>query len=214
MSLLFLSLATSGLLKSSQPAESRQQPWLVRVAASLCDQNGAERHFFNVGVRAEGRRVEPAASGMNGITSTMAEREGVFELFALATITGLRAGPKRAADFPGLCSCATTVVAWDGPFVRAVIDNALQRHGEPSGAWLRAGLSFLSLREIARPWCKLAPTEGSEDGAYRSPSRNEAAAALLGLAPRPKPQSPDQNLEIEKQLYFALRERGAFEEAA
>lgn len=201
---LFLSIATSGLPGATKSV------WTPRLAAALCDDAGDVTDSFAVNVRADGRHIENAATLRHGITTAAASRTGVDEVFVLGVICGMRAGGKRSADRPGLINCARTLVAWNAPFVSEVISGLFARHGEPSAAWLRPGLTTISLQDVARPWCKLAAAEG-DDGQYRRPTRDEAAAALCGLPARPLPHAVDSNLERERAIYAALRERKAFE---
>lgn len=207
MSILFLSISTSALVKGSLPPDSKQQPWIVRMAAQLADADGIALQSFSANIRAGGRKIEPGASAVHGITSTQADRSGVYELFALGMICGLKAGGKRPTDYPGLASEARTVICWNDQFVRSVISNSFARLGEPSGAWMRPGLQFIGLQQIASTWCRLP----GDDGAYRLPKRDEAAALLLGLPERRTPVSCDSNLDLEKLIYFWLREHRAFE---
>lgn len=207
---LHISLATSGLVRDAD--DVRQQPWICRIAAALCDDSGAVLDSFACLIRAEdNRQIEPAASIRHGISTSMCARGGVHERLALGMVLGFRAaGTKRPQDLPGMASYASAIVAWDAEFIRTILNARYARHGEPHGSWLRPGLQFISIQDLALPWCKLP----AEDGSYRKPTRDEAAAALLGLPARPLPHSLDTNLDRERAVYAALRERNAFEEAA
>lgn len=205
MSTLFLSIATSGLPSDTIP----KAIWCPRVACVLVDDAGNQIDSYAVSIRADGRFIDPGASRVHGITTAMASRSGVDETFALAIVCGLRAGGKRTTDRPGLISCARTLVAWRADFVCDVISKLFAKCGEPSSAWRRPGLQIVSLQEVARLWCRLPSTDDA--GGYRSPTRDEAAAELLGLPARPLPHSPDSNLERERAVWAALRDRKAFE---
>lgn len=210
MSALFISIATSSLLKDTLPADSKQQPWIVRMATQLVSADGRVEAGFCTSIRAEGRKIESGATAKHGITSTQADRGGVYELFVLGAACGLKAGGKRPTDYPGLASMARYVVCWNADFVRAVIGSMFARHGEPADAWVRPGLQFISLQQVVTPFCKLTASEGG----YRLPKRDEAVSVLLGLPERVSPVSPESNLDIEKLLYFWLAERNAFEAEA
>lgn len=213
MSALHISIATSSLVRRSLPEDSRQQPFICRIAASLCDANGNETDHFACLIRSEdGKRVDPEATRRHGITSAACTRSGVAERFALGMVLGYRAhGTKRPIDLPGLASCASAVVCWDAGFVRAVINARYAQHGEPHGSWIRPGLQFHSLQHLSAPWCRLPAPEGDSDGGYKLPTRDEAAAVLLGAEPRALPHTVDANLMIERAIYRALAERKAFE---
>lgn len=215
MSLLFLSIATSGLPKGSLSADSRQQPWICRIAASLETEDGKPIEHFACGIRAGDRKIDPQASAKHGITSAYAARSGVDESFALSMVCGLKMKTKADGtvrpDKPGLASNARYVICWDAEFVREIIGGLFLRLGEPAGAWIRPGLQFISLQSLCAPWLRLAPAKGDESGAYRKPSRDEAAAFFLGAEPRQLPHTVDANLQIERALFPALRSRGALE---
>lgn len=205
MSTLFLAIATSGLPGATKSV------WAVRIAAALVSDTGDITDNFAVNVRADGRHVEAAAALRHGITTAAASRTGIDEIFALSSICGMRASGKRAQDRPGLISCARVLVAWQAEFVCRVISDLYQRHGEPRSAWRRPGLQVVSLQDAATAFCRLPPVEGDETGQYRRPTRDEAAFELCGLPVRPLPHSPDSNLERERAVFAALRERKAFE---
>lgn len=180
------------------------------MAASLTDENGSVIEGFSAGIRAEGRRIDAGATSKHGISSTYADRNGIYEIFALGAVCGLKAGGKRTSDYPGMASSARTLICWDAAFTKSVIAGLFLRHGEPASAWLRPGLQTISLQQIASPWCRLPASEGG----YRMPRRDEAISTLLGLPERKTPNSPDSNLDMEKLIYFWLRDHKAMESAA
>lgn len=214
MTVLHLSIATSGLMKDSLAETSRQQPWIVRLAAQLCAMDGTVIDSFSCGIRAGDRKIDADASAIHGISSAMAARSGVDESFALSMVCGLKGKTKgdgsQRPDMPGLASNARYVVAWNADFLRQVIGSLFLRLGEPSGAWVRPGLTFISLQPMCAPWLRLT----GADGAYRNPKRDEVAAFFLSADPRPLPHTTDSNLELEKRIYAALKDRNAFEEMA
>lgn len=215
MTLLFLSIATSGLPKNSLSADSRQQPWIVRMAAELTTEDGKTIEQFACGIRAGDRKIDSEATARHGITSTYAARSGVDESFALSLVCGLKMKAKADGtvrpDKPGLASNARYVICWDAEFVRKVIGGLFERLGEPASAWVRPGLQFISLQELCAPWLRLPSAKGDESGTYRKPTRDEAAGFFLGAEPRSLPHMVDDNLRIEKALFPALRDRGALE---
>jgi hypothetical protein len=215
MTMLFLSIATSGLPKGSLSADSRQQPWIVRMAACLAAEDGKPIEQFACGIRAGERKIDAEASRIHGIASAHAARSGVDESFALSMVCGLKLKAKADGttrpDKPGFASNAKYCICWDATFVRGIIGSLFERLGEPAGAWVRPGLAFIGLQELCAPWLRLAPAKGDDSGAYRKPTRDEAAAFFLDFEPRPLPHAVDDNLRIEKLLFPALRSRGALD---
>lgn len=176
---------------------------MPRLSAELRTADGALIDSWSTGIRAEGRKIAADASAEHGITSAQAERGGIYELFALGAICGLKKGPRRASDYPGLASNARFVIAWDADRLRAAINDAFLRHGEPAGAWVRPGLTFVSLKQNVAPWCF---TE-AVDGVSREPTLAEAAKILLT-------DPPSDDMGRIRALYAWLAERNVFEEAA
>ena len=210
MSTLFISLATSGLPKSTGP-----MPWICRIAAALVDDRGVELDHYACTIReTEGRWIEPEAERRHGISTIMCARGGVDERLALGLVLGYAAGGlKRPIALPGLAASARTVVCWDAEFTRTILNARYAKHGEPHDSWRRPGLQFVGLQDALTPWCKLSGADDASGG-YRKPTRDDAAFALLGLPMRSLPHSPDSNLERERALYAALCERNAIEGVA
>ncbi len=215
MTILFLSIATSGLPKGSLSADSRQQPWIARMCAELVAEDGRIIEQFACGIRAGDRKIDPEATAKHGITSAHAARSGVDESFALSMVCGLKMKAKADGstrpDKPGFASNARLVICWDAAFVRGVIGGLFERHGEPASAWIRPGLQFISLQELCSPWLRLPSAKGDDSGAYRKPTRDEAAAFFLNAESRSLPHTVDTNLQIEKLLFPALKTRGALD---
>lgn len=215
MTHLFLSIATSGLPKDSLEATSRQQPWIVRMSACLSTEDGTPIEQFSCGIRAGDRKIDSEAARVHGITSAYAARSGVDESFALSMVCGLKLKAKADGttrpDRPGFASNARYCICWNAGFVRQVIGGLFGRLGEPADAWIRPGLSFISLQELCAPWLRLPASKGDDSGAYRRPTRDEAAGFFLQIDPRPLPHSVDDNLRIERLLFPALKSRGALE---
>lgn len=208
MSTLFVSLATSGLPKSSGA-----MPFICRVSAALTNDAGLVTDNYNCLIRAEdGKRIEAEATKLHGITTAMCERGGVSERFALGMILGYRAqGTKRPIDLVGFASCARAVVFWDANFATTILNARYARIGEPHQSWRRPGLQIISLQPIARLFCKLPCPEGDDTGRFKTPTRDEAAAELLDAPPRALPHTTDSNLELERTIFAVLKERRAFD---
>jgi hypothetical protein len=212
---LFLSIATSGLPKETLAATSRQQPWIVRLAAQLAAEDGTPIEQFSCGIRAGDRKIDADATAIHGITSAYAARSGVDESFALSMVCGLKLKAKADGttrpDKPGFASNARYCICWNAGFVRTVIGGLFTRLGEPAEAWVRPGLEFIGLQEICAPCLRLPAAKGDDSGTYRRPSRDEAAGTFLGRPPRPLPHRVDDNLALEKLIYAELVARNMIE---
>lgn len=199
MSLLFLDTETSGLMKRGLPLESPEQPWVVSLAAELCDDAGNQIACINTRIRANGRTIDEGARAVHGISSALAGRTGVSELAALGVLCGRES----------FASQARYVVGHGISFDREVIASVLARHGRDPMTWTRPGLQFLDTMLAASPFCQI--DSGRDDGAHKWPSLDEACQQLLGEPPRAGMHSAWDDLQRAKRLFFKLRERGAFD---
>jgi len=199
MSLLFIDVETSGLLKRDIPLDSNEQPWCCHIAAELCDDAGRQLASLNTPVRAHGRAISTAASNIHGVTSTMAGRTGVSELAALGVLCGRES----------LASQARYVIGHGISFDRDIVTSTLARLGRDAISWVRPGLQFICTMTAAAPFCRIESRH--ESGGYKWPSLDEACGMLLGMAPRSGPHNAWDDLQRAKSLFFHLRSSGAFE---
>lgn len=201
MSVLHISVAPSSL--SEPPPKGL---WFMRVCAALCDDAGNVLDDFAQNIRSNNRTAEPGALTAFGIDRRDLHQRGIHEAHVARIICGLKAAPPRyPEDLAGLCSCAKVVVAWNADIVKEGMARALARMGEPSSAFARPLLRFISLRDDCTLWCKLTPTD-EDTGRYRAPSRAEAAATIIGDAYSPPPglSIVGRNLHTEIAIFREL----------
>lgn len=196
---LIIDTETSGLLKRNLPLESAEQPWICQIAAQLVDKDGNEAASLNTRIRAAGRPIAEDAKAVHGISAREAGRGGVAEKSALRLLCGSQS----------LASQARFVVGHGLQFDKDVITGSLLRNGWDSSVWLRPGLQFHCTMLAAAPFCRL-PSE-HENGGYRWPSLDDACRILLGQEPRAGHHTAMDDLRRTRELFFWLRERGAFE---
>lgn len=196
---LFIDTETSGLLKKSLPLEDPSQPWVVSLAAQLCDAVGNELAAIRTGIRANGRAIASDASAIHGVSSRRASYSGVAEKSALRLLCGRES----------LVSQARYVVGHGMQFDKDVITGLILRNGWDASVWTRPGVEFQCTMLAAAPFCKLRGEH--ESGSYRWPSLDDACQALLGKEPRSGHHDAWQDLLRCKELFFWLRDRGAFE---
>lgn len=199
MTLLFVDCETSGLFKKNLPMDSDQQPWVISLAAELCDDQGRQLASINTGIRANGRKITDGAQKVHGVSSALAGRTGVSELAALGVLCGRES----------LASQARYVVGHGVSFDRDVITSVLARNGRDATTWVRPGLTFQDTMTAATAFCKL-PSD-LDDGSYKWASLDEACEILLSEPPRTGPHNAWDDLQRCKLLFFWLRSRGAFE---
>jgi hypothetical protein len=199
MTLLFVDCETSGLFKKNLPLDSDQQPWVVSLAAELCDDVGRQVASINTGIRANGRKITDGAQAVHGVSSATAGRTGVSELAALGVLCGRES----------FASQARYVIGHGISFDRDVITSVLARNGRDATTWARPGLTFIDTMLAATPFCKL-PSD-RDDGSYKWPSLDEACDLLLNEPPRTGPHNAWEDIQRAKLLFFWLRQRGALD---
>ncbi len=197
--ILFLSLATSGLIDRKQPLDSPSQPFILSITAELCNAELEPLDHAHLRVRApEGRKVSIGATNVNGITNRQAAVNGINEIAALSVLCGL-------------ASQSLQVVGHGIEFDRDVAVGRLMALGKSPRQLTRAGLEWVDTMKTAAHFCKIE--SGNEDGNYKWPSLNEACQHILGYEPEGNRSAWD-NLQRAKMIYTALHKQGAFEVAA
>jgi hypothetical protein len=197
--LLIVDVETSGLLKKNLPLESPEQPWIVSLAAELCDDAGRQLACINTRIRSNGRTITDGARNIHGVSTALAGRTGVSELSALGVLCGKES----------FASQARYVVGHGLSFDRDVVTSVLARHGRDPSSWVRPGLEFVDTMLAAAPFCKL-PSE-HESGSYKWPSLDDAGEILLNEPRREAAHSAWEDVQRTKLLFFWLRSHGAFE---
>lgn len=190
--LLFLKVASSDLLRESEPLDAPGQPWCVSLAAELTAMDGTQRGFMLAPVRSDGRSIKPGAAAKHGITTRDAARAGVSEIAALGFLIQLAMNP-------------THLVAWRVDFDRDVLIAVLARLGKDSRMLVRPGLELVSVQDAAAAVCRLP---GGTDGQFRLPTLDEAHTSILGQARPSGPHSAWDDLCAMRAVFFALRDRG------
>lgn len=199
MSLLFVDTETSGLIKRGVPLDSPEQPWIVSIAAELCDDAGRQLACINTRIRANGRTIADGARNVHGISSAVAGRTGVSELAALGVLCGRES----------FSSQARYVIGHGLSFDRDVVTSVLAQHGRDATTWTRPGLQFVDTMLAAAPYCGIP--SGRDDGTYKWPSLDEACEILLREPPRTGPHNAWEDIQRAKLLFFWLRSHDAFE---
>lgn len=143
--ILFFDTETTGFFHDRLPVDHPDQPYIVQLAAQLCDDDGSVIAGFSfvvdpgIGVVS----IPDRAAEVHGITDEVAARFGVSSEFALSAFTHLY----QRADL---------VCAHNIKFDRGVIEAAISRHYRKVMP-LRKPL-FCTM-EAATPIINLPPTE-------------------------------------------------------
>lgn len=140
--ILFFDTETTGFFQDRLPVDHPDQPYIVQLAAELCDDSGDSVSSFSL-IIDNGVEIPAQASGVHGITTERAAQFGVSASSALSMFTHLY----QRAD---------VVVAHNIKFDRGVIEAAIARHYDRVMP-LRKPL-FCTM-EAASPIVNLPPTE-------------------------------------------------------
>lgn len=145
MTVLFFDTETTGFFQDRLPVDHPEQPYIVQLAAQLCQDDGEPIAGFSfivdpgIGVVS----IPARASAVHGITDERAVQFGVSPEFALSAFTHLY----QRADL---------VVAHNIKFDRGVIEAAISRHYKKVMPLRKA---LFCTMEAATPIINLPPTE-------------------------------------------------------
>lgn len=140
--ILFFDTETTGLYQDRLPTDHPDQPYIVQLAAQLCEDDGAPVAGFSFIVDA-GVNIPERASAVHGITSEKAAALGVSAEAALSAFTHLY----QRADL---------VCAHNIKFDRGIIEVAIARH---YGRVMPLRKPLFCTMEAASPIVNLPPTE-------------------------------------------------------
>lgn len=207
--LLFVDVESSGLLRSDLPLGDVGQPWIMQCSAMLCNEAGSVTNVFSHLIKAEGRTAKENAVKVHGISAWATTQVGIPEPRLLGILGDmLKTVPMSAMK----------VISFSD-FDRQIISSAFARFGESQGKpgayarlWeVRPGTEFVDLQ---KPWCQQAcKLPGQfESGEYRWPTLDEAAQIILGRPAREGFHDAFADMLLLKEIYFALKARGALAE--
>jgi DNA polymerase-3 subunit epsilon len=144
--ILFFDTETTGFVQDRLPVDHPEQPYIVQLAALLCEDDGEEVAGFSLIVDpgiGEGVSIPAKAAEVHGITNKRAVEFGVSPEFALSAFTHLY----QRSDL---------VIAHNIKFDKGVMETAISRHYKKVMP-LRKAL-FCTMEE-AKPIINLPPTD-------------------------------------------------------
>lgn len=156
--ILFFDTETTGFFDDRLPVDHEAQPYIVQLAAQLCNSEGANIAGFSFIVSPQtddGQIVEiPArAAEVHGISTEMAIQFGVSAEFALSAFTHLY----QRADL----ICAHNI-----KFDRGLVETAIARHYGRTMPLRKLGYCTM---EAAAPIVNLPPTERMLAAGFNKP---------------------------------------------
>jgi DNA polymerase III epsilon subunit-like protein len=193
---LALDLESSGLPPPGVEKGSPQYPWACQIGCILFDLEGNDHAVLETIIRPDGRKMQPAAIAVHGISDQDAAILGVNELAAYALLCHLAAK-------------AQWLVGFHVKFDRDIVESALIRLGRDARMLVRPGLEVIDLVQPAAAVCKL-PTD-HESGSYRWPNLDAACETILGEAPRQGRHGALDDTGRAKRLFLELRKQNVIE---
>lgn len=150
--ILFFDTETTGFFQEKLPVDHPDQPYIVQLAAELCNETGAPIAGFSF-IIDPGVSIPDRAASVHGITSEKAAQFGASPEFALSAFTHLY----QRADL----ICAHNI-----KFDRGVMEAAISRHYKKVMP-LRKPL-FCTM-EAATPIINIPPTERMIAAGFNKP---------------------------------------------
>jgi DNA polymerase-3 subunit epsilon len=140
--ILFFDTETTGFLDDRLPIDHEAQPYIVQLAAQLCEDGGTPVAGFSF-IVAPGVPIPERAAAVHGITDEKSMQFGVSAEFAMSAFTHLY----RRADL---------VCAHNIKFDKGVMEVAIARH---YGRTMPLRKPLFCTMEAASPIVNLPPTE-------------------------------------------------------
>ena len=81
---LFFDTETSGLYNFKLEPTHPKQPWIVQIAAILCDEENIYSEFYSI-IAARDRNIEPGAEKVHCISKELSNKVGINESDAIST---------------------------------------------------------------------------------------------------------------------------------
>lgn len=195
MTILFFDTETTGLPKDKLPADHMLQPYIVQLAAQLCEDDGTEISGFTLivdpGIDA-GVKIPESASAIHGITEDRAKRFGV-----------------RARDamwlFESFLRRCDLLVAHNLKFDKAIIETALSRHHAREIRLL--SVSRYCTMEKAAPVVNIPPTERMLAAGFNGPKSPKLEECIKHFFDEDMSGAHDAQIDLMacRRVYFHLK---------
>ena len=193
--ILFFDTETTGFVDDRLPLDDPSQPYVVQLAAQLCDDEGAILAGFSLIVDpgiSNGIEIPARAAEVHGITNERAVQFGVSAEFALSAFTHLY----QRADL---------VVAHNIKFDRAIIETAIARHYRKVMPLRRP---LFCTMEAASPIINLPPTDRMRAAGFNKPKPPKLEECVRHFFDEPLDGAHDAMVDVIacRRVYFRLKE--------
>lgn len=150
--ILFVDTETTGFIRDRLPLADPAQPYIVQLAAQLCEPGGKSVASFSL-IIDNGVEIPEQAKAVHGITEEHCVQFGVSATFALSMFAHFH----QRADL---------IVAHNIKFDKAVIETAMTR---VQGVEMRLKKPLYCTMESAKPIVNLPPTERMRAAGFNGP---------------------------------------------
>jgi DNA polymerase-3 subunit epsilon len=152
MTILAIDTETTGFTKPSLPLDHPEQPYIVQLAAQLCEDDGKPLAGFSL-IIDNGVEIPEKAAAVHGITAEKAVQFGVSPTSALSLFANFH----QRADL---------IIAHNIKFDKAVIETAMTRQ---QGKEMRITKPCYCTMETATPVINLPPTDRMLAAGFNKP---------------------------------------------
>ncbi|MDW9852752.1 3'-5' exonuclease [Sinorhizobium meliloti] len=192
--ILFFDTETTGFFQDRLPVDHPDQPYIVQLAAELCDDSGEPVAGFSFIIDpgiGEGIDIPAQASNVHGITNEKAVAMGVSAEFALSAFTHLY----QRAD---------TVCAHNIKFDRGVTEVAIARH---YGRVMPLRKPLFCTMEAATPIMNLPPTERMRAAGFNKPKPPKLEECIRHFFNEDLDGAHDAMIDVAacRRVYFHLK---------
>jgi DNA polymerase-3 subunit epsilon len=192
--ILFFDTETTGFFQDRLPVDHPDQPYIVQLAAELCDDSGEPVAGFSFIIDpgiGEGIDIPAQASNVHGITNEKAVAMGVSAEFALSAFTHLY----QRAD---------TVCAHNIKFDRGVTEVAIARH---YGRVMPLRKPLFCTMEAETPIMNLPPTERMRAAGFNKPKPPKLEECIRHFFNEDLDGAHDAMIDVAacRRVYFHLK---------
>lgn len=195
--ILFFDTETTGFYDDRSSPDAECQPYIVQLAARLCDDEGVSKSEFSFIVDpgiSDGISIPQRASYVHGITNEIAVEFGVSSSFALSAFTHLY-------------QRSELVVAHNVKFDRAIIETAIARH---YGKLLPLRKPLFCTMEASTPIVNLPPTERMVAAGFDKPKPPKLEECISHFFQETMENAHDALADVDacSRVYFMLKQIG------
>lgn len=192
--ILFFDTETTGFFQDRLPVDHPDQPYIVQLAAELCDEGGEPVAGFSFIIDpgiGDGIDIPAQASSVHGIANEKAAAMGVSAEFALSAFTHLY----QRAD---------TVCAHNIKFDRGVTEVAIARH---YGRVMPLRKPLFCTMEAATPIMNLPPTERMRAAGFNKPKPPKLEECIRHFFNEDLDGAHDAMIDVAacRRVYFHLK---------